>query len=159
MPCVIALVWSWSHIVSRARVRLSSHGWVMMSSQAPGLPPALSEPRSQVKCEDTEYQPRPLTKLTTPASPNPRNIGRCQQTRPGSSWGIMPLDNGTPPYKLSRRNSGAGGNQLGPGPALSTNERPVFGSRDPSRPIRAGDQHQNESVTLKYSLVLGANIF
>ena len=71
--------------------------------------------------------------MTTPASPTPRNIGRCQQPPAPGSWGIMPLDNGT--IQTLRRNW-HGGNQLGLGPSLSTNERPVLRSRDLSRPIR-----------------------
>ena len=39
-----------------------------------------------------------------PPPPIQETSGDVSGARPGSSWGIMPPDNGTPPYKLSRRN-------------------------------------------------------
>ena len=76
--------------------------------------------------------------VKTPASDHPR-LPHSKKHRAMSaatslgSWGIMPLDNGT--IQTFRRNW-HGGNQLGLGPSLSTNERPVLRSRDLSRPIR-----------------------
>ena len=108
-------------------------GPAMMSSEPWSLP-SWSEPRSQVKCEDTELQPGPSA--DHPRLPQSKKH-RAMSVEPGRApHGALCLQITAHHHTNSLGGTGAGGNQLGPGPALSTSERPVFGSRDPSRPIR-----------------------
>ena len=103
--CHVLLLWS--HGLTLCREPGSDWGVMsgpeMMSSEPWSLP-SWSEPRSQVKCEDTELQPGPH--WPPPPPPIQETSGDVSGARPGTPHGALCLQITAPPYKLSRRNWG-----------------------------------------------------